>query len=218
VVLNDDGPDGDASTMIEINIDPQDLMKWSRYLNMVRKATPKALANSLNSVGESIIRNYAHFVSLKTDIDEETVMANLVITEAAPGSLEWKMDCSALFPPSGDWDRPWDVRETDKSFSPDLLVKVLTSPDSDVCDKCKQIAENSPYTWDEIIAMLYEGGQWGLFHPNCKCVTQNWQSTRALPIKFGQDGTAPPELFTMRQLGQRVADEMEVLIRVTKPD
>lgn len=154
--------------MIDLQMEVDDLLKWSRYMTMVRKATPKAIADGLNAAGDNIARNYAHFVSEKTDMDEDEVLQSLVIDRAEPGSLEYRINASKIFPPSGDWSRPWDMGEAKSTgeFAPEMLVKVITAGDGVVCKICQDLADNGPWTWLELSTKFYEGGNWGLFHPH----------------------------------------------------
>jgi len=50
---------------------------------------------------------------------------------------------------------------------------------------------------------------------NCRCIVQSWEMTRRLPVTFGDQAGAPPELFTVRQLGEAVAHELSVVVKAT---
>jgi hypothetical protein len=79
------------------------------------------------------------------------------------------MDTSAIAPPSLDWSRPWDKRDID-TFDQDAMVKVVTMGDDDVCEKCQQAADDSPYTLEEVYQIRHDtGGDGCLIHQNCRC-------------------------------------------------
>lgn len=210
--------------MIGVAVEASGLLRWSRYLNEVQRATPAALARALNAYGEGVARGKAQALADKHDLSWSEVLGMIEVREATPGKLEWSMDSSAL---EGDTMRAMPKR-SGKDFEAQTLVKVVNSGDGKVCPICEEAAEKSPwaiYELDEFLArhgnFAAEHPDWeqgpgertNLLHPNCRCTTQPWASKRRVSVTFGAKG-APPELFTARQLGERVADELKVAIRV----
>ena len=210
--------------MIRFAVDGAGLLKWSRYLDHIQQRTPEALARALNDYGEGVARGKAQAIADKHDLWWTEVLSMFEIREATPQRLEWRMDASAL---EGDTLGRMPTRDT-KQFERETLVKIVTSGDGRVCPICQEAVDKSPwalYELDEFLAkhhnFLAEHKDWvqgpgertNLLHPNCRCVTQPWASKRRMSLTFGGK-SAPPELFTARQLGERVAAELKVAIRV----
>lgn len=197
--------------MIGLNVDTSDLLKWSRYLNRVPRKFPAAIARGLNTVGDNIVHNAARIMSEATGLDPNDIFEMIEVKKATPTDLSWSFDASKVAPPSMDWSRPWDKRT---GFDDRELVKVITSYDKFVCDKCLEVEKNSPYTLAEVQTMNPYGN--GIVHPNCRCMVQPWYATRQLPVTFGKGG--PQELFTMHQLGEIMAKELRATITAIDKD
>jgi hypothetical protein len=210
--------------MITYEIDSNDLLKWGRYLNEIPRKTAPALARGLNAIGELWVRSMAVNLADYTGLEAGAIMNLTVVHKATPGHLEYDADATAVVTASPDWLRPW--AERDKStFEQDTLVKIITVGDHHDCEVCAEIAENSPYTMGEVKKMQERWAHWhaangpapgertNLVHPNCRCTIQPWTSARRLPVAFKGKGM-PPELMNARQLGERVAEELKIAIRV----
>ena len=99
----------------------------------------------------------------------------------------------------------------------------MTTGDGHDCEICNDVAENSPYTIEEVEQMAtkwagFEGAggpgvRTNLVHPNCRCLTQPWTAARRMPITMGEGRGAPSALLNARQLGQAIAEELQVTIR-----
>jgi hypothetical protein len=198
-----------------LEVDTTDLLRFIRYMDNIPKKTGAAIARGLNTVGERAVRAMIEYQAEISGLDPEVLASLIEVKKATPDDLTWEMDASKISTQT-DFSRPWDIRDaSDTSFDDNTLVKVVTSGDEHVCEKCLDVADHSPWTLAEIRQMNPYGSDFGsgtnLVHPNCRCITQDWQATRVLPVRVS--GTeAPPELFTMRQLGRAIADEMEVVI------
>jgi hypothetical protein len=191
---------------LRINVDTSDLLKWSRYMNRIPKKTGAAIARGLNTVGDNIVHNAAQAMAETTGLDPNDIIELIEVKKATADDLKWSMDASKVAPPSLDWSRPWDKRT---GFDDRTLVKVVTSFDKLVCDRCLAVEKNSPYTLEEVNSMNPYGN--GIVHPNCRCMVQAWYATRQLPVTFGRG--AKSQLFTMRELGEKVAEELKLTIR-----
>jgi hypothetical protein len=195
--------------MIELHIDADDLLKWSRYLREISERTPAAIARGMNTYGQNVARAAVQFMSQTTGVDYEDINNLVHIKEATPEDLTWELDASNLVPPSLDWSRPWDTPD-DGSFDTQTLVKIVTMQDDLVCPICKAAAENSPYTVAEAEGLRQGYDIDGFLHPHCRCGIQPWESSRALPATFGAD--APEELtpgVLGRRMGRQILDEVE---------
>jgi hypothetical protein len=197
--------------MIDVSVDVSELLNWARLMNRMPRKTPAAIARGLNTVGDNIAHNAAHVMAEATGLDPNDVFEMIEVKQATPGDLNWSMDASKVAPPSMDWSRPWDKRT---GFQDNELVKVVTFGDNDVCEKCLDVEEHSPYTLEEVNSMNPYGN--GIVHPNCRCMVQNWQATRSLPVTFGKGAQA--ELFTMKQLGDAVAQELKMTLTAKEGD
>jgi hypothetical protein len=201
-----------------LEIDTNALLKFTRYMENIPRRTGAAIARGLNTVGDNMVREMIKYQADLTGLDENELAKLVEVKRASPSDLSFEMDASAISTKT-DFSRPWVKRDdSDTSFSDNTLVKVVTSGDELVCEKCNDVADHSPWTLAEIRAMNPYGTDFGsgtnLVHPNCRCMTQAWQATRTLPVRTaGSD--APPELFTMKQLGKAIADEMEVILKAT---
>jgi hypothetical protein len=202
--------------MIVLEVDTAELLKFTRYMQNIPKRTGAAIARGLNTVGENMVREMIKFQAEQTGLDENELAALVEVKKATPDDLSFEMDASAISTKT-DFSRPWVKRDdSDTSFSDSTLVKIVTSGDELVCDKCLSAADHSPWTLAEVRAMNPYGADFGsgtnLVHPNCRCMTQAWQATRTLPVR-ASGSEAPPELFTMKQLGKAIADEMQVVLK-----
>jgi hypothetical protein len=199
-----------------LEVDTAELLKFTRFMQNIPKRTGAAIARGLNTVGENMVREMVKYQADLTGLDENELAALVEVKKATADDLSFEMDASAISTKT-DFSRPWIQRDdSDTSFSDSTLVKVVTSGDELVCDKCNDVADHSPYTLAEVRALNPYGSDFGsgtnLVHPNCRCMTQAWQATRSLPVRSaGSD--APPELFTMKQLGKAIAAEMEVVLK-----
>ena len=208
-------------------VDADDLLKWARYLDKISKSTNIAIADALNDYGAGVVRRAAIVIARKGDLSPSEVMNWIEVKEATPRRLEWSMDASKFAPPSLDWSRPFGGRDT-KQFEKQILVNIVTLHDKFVCEKCEEAAEKNPWTMAQIDVMKQQWKDWkpatgpapgfhtNLIHPNCRCVITPFASKRRLPVTFGEHA-AKEELFTARQLGERVAAELKVKIRAVKP-
>jgi hypothetical protein len=203
-----------------IEVDTSDLLRWARYLNTVTKKTKPAIARALNTVGDNAVKTATEYIAEQMGFDPDDVADMIIVKRASPDDLSFEINMQKIG--SGD-SRSWDGRDgSDSSFEKNTLVKIVTSGDEKVCQLCLDAAENSPYTLEEVNDMnpLKSDDAGGLLateivHKNCRCMVQNWQATRQLPVRLSGVGgdAAPPELFTMRQLGQAIAGELEVVIK-----
>jgi hypothetical protein len=207
-----------------IEVDASDLLKWARYLDSLTVRIPVALARGLNAYGELSVRSMASQLADQYGLEAGAIMNLIVVRRATPGRLKFEADASAVTRADAQWLRPWEERDK-STFEQDTLVRIVTVGDRFDCEICAEMAENSPYTLREVNAMAQKWGHWhggggaasgartNLIHPNCRCTTQPWTSTRRMKMTFGGKG-APPELLTARQLGERVADELRIELRV----
>jgi hypothetical protein len=185
-------------------------------MNNVPRRTGAAIARALNTVGDNVMKEWIAFNAEQTGFDPDVIERSIQVHKATSNDLRWEMDATGLSPNS-EGSRPWQTRD-DAAFNDDRsLVKVVTRGDEHVCEKCLDVADHSPYTMAEIRAFNPYGMGFGqgtnLVHPNCRCITQAWQATRMLPVTT--TSSAPPELFTMRQLGRAIADEMKIVLTAT---
>lgn len=208
-----------------IDLDTDGLLRWARYLESLPPRLAPALARSLNAFGEEATRAMAQQLAAQYDLEPGAVMNLIVVRRASPGSLKYEADASAVARADTQWLRPWEERDK-AEFEKDTLVKIVTAGDEHDCEVCAEIAEHSPYTTSEVKKMAEKWAHWhgsssgsftrtNLIHPNCRCTTQPWTSTRRMKMTFPAHG-APPELLTARQLGRRVAAELKVAIRVVR--
>lgn len=203
--------------MIEVNIDTSDLLKWSAYFGRIPTMTRAALARALNTYGGQVAVSTSQYIAQQSGLDQDDVQNMLVIKPASPDDLDWEMDASAIAPPSLDWSRPWDTRDsgTTDAFNQSTLVKLVTMCDDKVCEICERISNEGPYALQDLATLRvsgYDGGN-GLIHWNCRCQLAPWTSSRPLPVTFGAGPNAPTQLFSARQLGRAVAGELEVALR-----
>jgi hypothetical protein len=208
--------------MIDVKLD--DLLRWTRYLDELPPHLPAALARGLNFYGEQTVRGMAETLADQYGLETGAVMNLIVVRRASPGNLKFEADASAVARADPQWLRPWQERDI-KTFEQDTLLKIVTVGDRHDCEICEEMAQKSPWTKREIDQMAAKWAGWhgasgpapgertNLVHPNCRCVTQPWTSTRRLKMTFAGKG-APAELFSTRQLGRIMADELKVTIRV----
>jgi hypothetical protein len=199
--------------VLGLEVDSEDVLHWARLMQNVPRRTKAAIARGLNTVGDNIVREAIQYHSDTTGLDPTELERLIIVKKATPDDLTWSLDQSALVS-NTEWSRPW-ASPDDGTFDQATLVRVVHSGDEHVCEKCIEVADHSPYTLAEVKALNPYGADFGsgtnLVHPNCRCMTQAWQATRVLPVAVVGSG-APPELFTMRQLGEAVAGELKVAI------
>ena len=206
---------------MKFEVDTDDLLKWARFGNMVRPKTKKAISSALNTVTDNVVAVAAKMLAQETGLDEDDVRELIIVKEATPDDPTVYIDMSHVAPDPSS--RDWDDQRNDANspFAQGTLVKLVTQEDSKVCELCLEAASNSPYTIEEINSMnpWATGTGIDIVHKNCRCAVQPWTATRQLPVRVTEFGaTAPPELFTMRELGDAVAGELEVVIKATSKE
>lgn len=207
--------------MIELEINTDDLLKWSRYMNEIPKRTPAAIARGLNRFGVNVKAAMMDYLAAETGLSSEQINSVTSVEEASAGSLRWAMDASrALLNDADEWRRPW-VNSADHTFQQEILLNIVTQPNA--CDICTTAASHSPYTAEEIsnmaatwanfvpaAAAIQNAPVTNLLHPNCHCVTTSWDVTRRrLPIVFGGVEQMMTTDEIGRELGRIVLDELE---------
>jgi len=207
---------------MNLTIDVTDVLRWGRYLEQVSRELRPACARALNAFGVQVVRSMASTIAESRGLEVGAVAELIRVREATASDLTWEADASSVVSPAVEWHRPWDARST-AEFEKQALVKIVTTGDGRDCDLCNDVAENSPYTLDEVEHMAAKwagfkgaggsGVRTNIVHPNCRCITQPWTMTRRMPLMMGEGHGAPRELMNARQLGQAVAEEMQVTIR-----
>jgi hypothetical protein len=206
-----------------LKVDASGILEWSAYLDQIPKKTKPAIAKALNDYGRGVAAGAAEMIAQNYDLDPHEVLKEIDIREATPERLVWEMDASTVAPPPPDWERPWDKRSTSE-FDKQNLVNIVTVGDHVTCEICEEAEENSPYTMEEINNLAAKWQHWeppagvtgtrtNLLHPNCRCSIVPYRPQRNVAVQFGGGKSAPRELFTARQLGKKVADEIRVSIR-----
>jgi hypothetical protein len=211
--------------VIEVHILNDDLLKWAGYFGELPKRTPEVLANALNSVGDNVLQISVDYFAEGTGLDAADVRPLVEVQEATPGNLRWMMDASAVvLKDSPNWERPWD-KPGDNTFSQQQTLQIVTSGDRQVCPVCVEAAANSPYTVEDINKLAAKwkdykppyavsGERTNLIHPNCRCQTQPWASSRQLNVQFATTPATPPVVLTARQLSQAIAKELGAILKV----
>ena len=212
--------------MIHVQIETDDLLKWAGYFDELPKKTPEAIARALNSVGGNVLEISVDYFAEGTGLDAADVRPLIEVREATAGSLRWVMDAGAVaLMDSPNWERPWD-KPGDNTFSQQQLLQIVTSNDTKVCEVCAQAAENSPYTVEDINALAAKwkdfhppqpgvGEMTNLIHPYCRCCTVPWIQSRRLNVQFATTPPSPPVVLNVRQLGEAIATELGVILKVT---
>lgn len=215
---------------MKIRVRADDLLKWSRFLNELPRRTKPAIARALNSYGNGVVNEVVKQIADKNSWDPDDVRSRIMVKQASPQDLTYTMDASLVVPQSQAWNRPFPTRD-DSAFEQNTLIKIVTVDDGYDCDICRQIASEGPYTLQQVNQMqakwadyvpptpnLHPGTITNLVHPRCRCMTQPWSSYRRLPVSMQTStgdavGGAPTSLFTMKQLGRLVKNELNVEIK-----
>lgn len=218
---------------MKFNVDASDLVRWARFFEELPRANKQAIADALNVYGEGVAKEYSQLIAEQNGWDPDAVRQNIIVSEAEPNDLTWKMDASMVTPSSEAWQRPWEDRDQ-SAFEQNTLVNIVTCEDGYDCKVCEEIAANGPYTMSEVIQMksrwadyvpdtpnMAPGPITNLVHPRCRCMTMSWTSSRRLPVGMQASGNigsrVPPQrLFSMRGLAKRVLNQMSVEIKARK--
>lgn len=217
---------------MRLKVNASDLLHWARYYDELPRHTKPAIARALNTYGSGVVEEIVRQVAAKNNWDPDQVRQRIIVKPADADDLTYKMDASLVVPQSQSWNRPWQTRDN-SAFEQNTLVKVITVDDGFDCDICRQIAAEGPYTMQQVNDMqarwadytpptpnIHPGTITNLVHPRCRCTTQPWSSYRRLPVAFqgqsGSVGAAPTRLFTMKQLGKALQDELSVTIRAVR--
>ena len=210
----------------EIKVDAHDLLNWARYLDEIPRVTNQAIANGLNKYGEIVARRTAEEHADKGDLQASEVYNMIVIRPATARRLEWSMDASALKPPEDELVRPLPGRDLNQYRDQELVRIVMTHDARGPCEVCEEAAAMGPYTQGQIdvIAQKWkdynpprpvDGYRTNLLHPNCRCIVTPYANKRRLRVQFGGKA-APAELYTAKQLGEIVAEEVKVTIKAVR--
>lgn len=208
-----------------LKIEVGNLLQWARYIETIPQRTKAAAARAINAAGEEVVIGMATQIADKADLPVHEVAALIEVREATPQRLIWEADASNIAPPSHDWSRPMASR-AGKQFQKQTLVNIITSGDRWTCEVCEKAAEEGPYTQGEIDRMVEKwkdfqpatgpapGFRTNLVHPNCRCVLTPFTPKRRLTVQWGKKGI-PDVVITPRALGQRVAGELRIALKVT---
>jgi hypothetical protein len=199
------------------------MLKWTTYLGKIPERSNAAIVRGVNAYGQQVVRTWAEQLADRAGLEPGAVMRLIVIKEARGGKHEFVADASAILNSNPAWQRPWQERDQ-SAYERDTLVKIITSHDESTCEICLEAARNGPYTLRQVKDMALKwahfqgkGGKGfatNLLHPNCRCVYQPFTATRRLPVSVGGTARAPKIPMTARQLGQLVAAELKISIRV----
>jgi hypothetical protein len=211
-----------------LRVNADELLQWARYLEDLSDATNQAIADGLNNYGEIAARKIAAEHAERGDLQEHEVYNQIVIRRATARNLQWSMDARALRAPEDELARPLPGRDVNQYRDQELVSIVMTHDARGPCEICEEAAARGPYTQGQIdvIANRWKdytpphpvtGYRTNLLHPNCRCIITPYANKRRLRVQFGGK-SAPPELFTAKQLGEAVAGELRLKIKaVRKP-
>jgi hypothetical protein len=203
---------------LEFAFDADEILKWARFGDDIGIHTRPAIARALNAFGERVVDTTASIIEETTGADD--VRSLITVYQADANDLVWEMDASRAVPSGTEWGRPWTG--TDERLFSGQLYKVVNDHD-DACPICEEIAEGGPYTAEEInnFAMHWAhyvpaatvvGDRSNLIHPNCRCYTKAWRTTRRVPVSMGPRGTGTRRV-TAEQVGKMVAETLQAVIR-----
>jgi len=213
--------------MIIVTVNESDITRWMGELHDIAERTPGAIANGLNTFGQSVVNEVAQYVAESTGLGDNEVAMMIQVDWATPNDLNLMIDASEAMAATqeADWGRPWEVRDQ-QQYEKQTLLKIVTMNDGHDCPVCQAAAEASPYTPEDIQNMQAKwsdfsgstggaapGARTNLIHPNCRCQVVPWQSTGSLPVTTGQSRT-PPDLFNTQNLARVVMDAYKLELKI----
>jgi hypothetical protein len=208
------------------SVDARELLNWANYLEEIPKVTSQAIANGLNNYGEIVARQAAEEYAEKSDLQASEVYNSIVITPATARRLEWRMDLSALKASTEDLARPIGGRADNQFRDQELVTIVMTHDARGPCEVCEEAAAMGPYTQAQIDIIAHrwrdfnpprpvQGERTNLLHPNCRCIVTPYANKRRLRVTYGAKGVRS-KLYTGKQLGEAVANELRVSIKAVR--
>jgi hypothetical protein len=198
---------------MEIKADVSALLRFASVLGRVPAATNTNVARAINSVGSNIMLATARKIASRTGLSVEYIVSKIKITPATPSNWRWTMDTSEVAPPE-----TMDEEEmAEETAGDDILVKIVTADDENVCPICLEAASENPYSMTEIRdkqASLYlgEGDDAGLLHPHCRCILKPFWPLRKIPVSIDEVGIEA-EAMTAGQIADAVSDTIETVFR-----
>jgi hypothetical protein len=214
--------EGDAT--ISMYVDPTDMLRWTHSVDGIERKVNAAIADGLNHYGEMVVRNWAEELAESSGLEPGAVLRLIVVKPARSNKHVFTADASAIKNANPQWMRPWTERDH-AEFEQDTLVKIVTSHDESTCEVCLEAERNGPYTLRQIKDMAAKWGHFqgkggkgeatNLLHPNCRCVYQPFTAVRRLPVSVGTSVASKVQM-TARQLGEVIAGELKMKLKVTK--
>lgn len=202
--------------MIQLKIDTSELLKYAAYMNNVPRHTKTNIARGLNVLGKNVASHLANDVADRTGLSFQTIHNLFKIKEASPLNLVWECDATDVIDTQAQLMLPpaqWRSARHGM-IKPGTLVNVIDRGDDKVCQICKDIVEDNPYTIEEVNALSQRLNKYGngLFHYNCRCSVWENKLSRRVPVRFatglGTSNTEEVFRMTPKQLSDIISGIM----------
>jgi hypothetical protein len=203
---------------VKIDIDASELLRFTRRLNDLPDAINRAVIDALNETGDAASLRVASEISRETGFGLADAQRFVEVDRAHRGKPEYDITVHAGMIEDERLNRqlpsePWAGSDRDKIYGQALLVKVITSEDKFVCEICQRIAEEGPYTPEELEALKLQHPHFLNPQLHCRCAIQPFEPRSRLSTRTGQGRVSVGREETLRQLAQRIKDEVHTTIR-----
>jgi hypothetical protein len=187
------------------------MQNWPTHLETVQ-------VSALNEVGDGVARQVVNTIADHTGLMYESASRFVQTTPATVASRTYEIRVrqamieGEMTSREGLPRRDWLTRDND-TFNSDMVFTVVTAKDDKVCLICQEIAENGPYTIEELNALRSEHPHFLTRELNCRCATTPFRPERRLPVRMRETGGELVDTKeTLRQLAEKIIENVRTTI------
>lgn len=206
-----------ASNLVKIKVDTSELLEYTKRLRAAERVTGRAIALSLNNVGDSMVAVLATNLSRDTGLSLEQVRGLIKVRRASRSNLAYDVSMAdrLLTPEAAQLEGKRERGDFGKR-EPGEMVVIKTKGDELVCMDCEELQAAGPMPIETAMEHIPK-------HPHCRCVIMPYVSKKRLPVTMTTvSGTSsrrrsgPPldQNATLRQLAQDILNQTSRDIRI----
>jgi hypothetical protein len=202
--------------MIRIDIDASDIQRFIQEFRHLSDEVKRAGRDALNEVGDEMTTRTVRELALNTGIGPHHAWQFVKRTRATLRNLLYEVRLNnELIEQEGrgaPLERTFEERISN-TFKEGILVRVMTAEDNAVCEICQDIAEQGPYSLEEIRKLKARHPHFLSTALNCRCKLSPAKFTRRLPVTM-KEGKATFDVdAAQKQLTQAVLDRVREILR-----
>lgn len=207
---------------LRVSFDTNELLRFTRRVADTDKLIHRTMLASLNEVGDATVERIALSISRETGLDVERSRRLITVQRASSSRAEYRI---AVDYRGAEDDRlsrgkvnQRELASRDRNaFKAEMLVNVVTAGDNNVCPICEQIAEEGPYSPDELAKLksIHPHFLNPTFHCRCALVPFRPRSRLQLRSRSGRESGVESR-DTLNQLADKVRNNLSAVLRARK--